>query len=55
MRKVPQGILLIFLAPVAGQRGDQLIISQADWEQDGSEVYSPNLSLPELRLGMNTK
>lgn len=39
MRRVSGGILLTFLSPTAGERGKQLLISQADWDQFGLCTY----------------
>ena len=49
MRRVPGGILLTLLGRMAGQRGKQLLISQADWDDFGSTTYEKNISLAALR------
>ena len=49
MRRVPSGILLTFLASALGQRGLQLVVSQQEWEAQGSVSYEPGVSLADLR------
>ena len=49
MRRAPGGILLTFLSKQAGQRGKQLLVSQEDWEEFGSESHEKRVSLADLR------
>jgi hypothetical protein len=49
MRRAPGGILLTLLSNQAGQRGKQLLVSQADWEKFGSESHEKRVSLADLR------
>lgn len=49
MRRVPGGIRLTFLSDRQGERGEQLTITQADWDELGSVTREENLSLPQLR------
>jgi hypothetical protein len=49
MRRVPGGILLTFLSSRIGDRGEQLTVSQTEWQRHGSQSYIKNLSLPQLR------
>jgi hypothetical protein len=48
MRRVPGGILLTFLSPQSGARGEQVTITQADWKARGRVSYE-NTSLVQLR------
>jgi hypothetical protein len=48
MRQVPRGILLTFLSP-KGQRGEQRVVSQADWERFGSETFEEGKRLDDFR------
>jgi len=49
MRQVPGGILLTFLSVIPGERGEQLTVTQAEWDQHGSEHYDQRQSLAALR------
>jgi hypothetical protein len=49
MRRVPGGILLTLLAPIPGERGQQVTISQAEWDAYGSVSYVPGVSRADLR------
>jgi hypothetical protein len=42
MREVPGGIRLIFFSPTAGEPGEQLTVSQADWELHGDKRFMPD-------------
>ncbi len=39
MRRVSGGILLTFLSERSGDRGQQITITQADWNRHGSQSY----------------
>jgi hypothetical protein len=49
MRQVPDGIRLTFLSKLPGQSGEQLTVTQAQWDRYGSEAYLPGVSLAQLR------
>jgi hypothetical protein len=49
MRRVPGGILLTLLARTPGQRGKQIVITQSDWDQFGSQSYEKGVTLAMLR------
>jgi hypothetical protein len=49
MRRVPSGILLTLLARTPGQRGTQIVVTQAEWDQFGSESYEKGVTLAMLR------
>ena len=49
MRRVPNGIRLTFLSKRHGERGEQLTVTQVDWERFGTQHFQENLSLSQLR------
>jgi len=49
LRRTPEGILLTFVSPVPGDRGDQLTIQQEDWDRDGIAEYKQGVTKQELR------
>jgi hypothetical protein len=49
MRRVPGGILVTLLATIPGERGQQVTISQAEWDTYGSVSYVPGVSRADLR------
>lgn len=48
MRQGPKGIVLTFLS-VKGRRGEQQIVSQADWDRFGSEAFEEGKRLDDFR------
>jgi hypothetical protein len=48
MRRVPGGILITFLSKNPGDRGQQLLISQEDWNKNSTQSYQ-RITLAELR------
>jgi hypothetical protein len=50
MRRVPEGIRLTFLSRLPGQRGEQLTVTQPEWDRNGREAYQPGVSLAQLRM-----
>lgn len=42
-------IKLIFYASSPGTPGEQLIISQLDWDRDGREAYLERAAMPDVR------
>jgi hypothetical protein len=48
-RRVGNKLLLVFYAAQAGQRGDKLIVSQANWEAHGSIQYVARNQMPDVR------
>jgi len=49
MSKVTNGIRLIFYAPVAGVKGDLLVVTQDEWDTQGSTEYVTAAEKPNLR------
>lgn len=49
LRRTPDGILLTFISPVAGQPGEQVTIQQEDWDRDGNADYKAGVTKQELR------
>ena len=49
LRRVPEGILLTFVSPIPGDRGEQLTVQQADWDRDGVADYKAGVTKQELR------
>src|SRR5690348_6816417 len=49
MRRTSGGILLTLLSAKGGHQGGQLLVTQDEWNEHGSSVYLPGLSLPKLR------
>jgi hypothetical protein len=49
MRRAPDGIRLNFLSKLPGQRGEQLTVTQSQWDQYGTVAYEPGISLAHLR------
>jgi hypothetical protein len=49
MRRVPGGILLTFLSMTPGTRGQQVTITQSQWDSFGTESYEAGVSLTQLR------
>lgn len=41
-------IVLTFATPLRGQRGEQLLVTQADWAQRGHKQYYPADTMPDL-------
>jgi hypothetical protein len=40
---------LIFFAPVRGQSGDQLIVTQQEWDRDGRIQFATPQQMPDVR------
>ncbi|WP_254510221.1 hypothetical protein [Anatilimnocola floriformis] len=40
---------LIFFAPARGQSGDQLIVTQQEWDRDGRIQFVTRQQMPDLR------
>lgn len=49
MRRVRDGIELIFLSAMHGAPRERLVISQADWQRYGSEKYEEGKSAEDFR------
>lgn len=48
MRRGPTGIVLTFIS-VKDQPGDKLVVTQAQWEKFGSEVFEEGKRLNDFR------
>lgn len=49
MRLVPGGILLTFLSHKPGEPGEQLVVSQSQWNEHATETFEPGMTLARLR------
>jgi len=49
MRRVSGGILLTFLSNVRGERGEQITITQSQWDAHGFLSYEKGISRAQLR------
>ena len=49
MRRIPRGIRLTFLATESGVRGDQITVTQSQWDMLGSQSYEEGVSFAQLR------
>jgi hypothetical protein len=49
MRRGPEGIILTMLAATPGQPGQQITISQADWDRYGEWRDLPTTRLSDVR------
>lgn len=47
--RVGMQIKLIFYSSSSGTPGEQLIISQLDWDRDGRESYLERAAMPDVR------
>jgi hypothetical protein len=48
-RRATADLTLTFVDPVPGQTGEHLVVTQAEWEQDGSVKFFPRDEMPDVR------
>lgn len=48
-RRVSRGLLLIFYAPQRGQAGDQLVVTDEQWNRHGQVCYFQPGMRPDIR------